>query len=204
MGWQPMPRMIKRWNILDRVIGTGERTFVIAEIGVNHDGSLARALELVRTAAECGADAVKLQVFTAKSLMHDSASFADYQRERAEESNPTAMLRKYELPPLDLACVIESIRAQGMVPLATPFSLSDLDTLAALDLPAVKIASPDLVNRPLLQRVAQLRRPLLLSTGAATMDEVVRAVEWLREWRASVVLLASVRRHPPTNTDDQP
>jgi N,N'-diacetyllegionaminate synthase len=88
-----------------------------------------------------------------------------------------------------------------MVPLATPFSVSDVPTLAALDLPAIKIASPDLVNRPLLHRAAQLRKPMLLSTGAATMDEVAQAVDWLREWRAAFALLHCVSSYP-TSSDD--
>ncbi len=187
---------MKPIHISRRKVGPGRPTFVIAEIGVNHDGSLVRALELVRVASQCGADAVKLQIFSARSLMHASSSFATYQKVRCVEADPAAMLRKYELREDALREVVGAIRNLGMVPLATPFSPADVETIEALDLPAIKIASPDLVNRVLLQRAAETRRPLLVSCGAATMDEVSNAVSWLRDWDASFALLHCVSSYP--------
>lgn len=187
---------MKPIHIHRRKIGPGRSTFVIAEIGVNHDGSLVRALELVRVARDCGADAVKLQIFSARSLMHASSSFATYQKDRCADADPSAMLRKYELREDALREVVGAIRNLGMVPLATPFSPADVDTVESLDLPALKIASPDLVNRVLLERAAQAHRPLLVSCGAATMDEVSDAVAWLREWNASFALLHCVSSYP--------
>jgi N-acetylneuraminate synthase/N,N'-diacetyllegionaminate synthase len=91
---------------------------------------------------------------------------------------------------------VGAIRNLNMVPLATPFSPQDVATVESLDLPAVKIASPDVVNRVLLQRVAETGRPMLVSTGAATMDEISVAVQWLREWGASFALLHCVSSYP--------
>lgn len=192
---------MKPLMISGRSVGPGEPTLVIAEIGVNHDGSLARALELVEVAAECRADAVKLQVFRADSLMHRSGHFATYQARQCRESDPTEMLRKYELPPIELNAVVEAIRDRGMLPLATPFSVSDVAVLAGLNLPAVKIASPDLVNRPLLFHAAQLQKSLLLSTGAATMEEVGQAAGWLQEWGVPFSLLHCVSSYPTPGDD---
>jgi N-acetylneuraminate synthase/N,N'-diacetyllegionaminate synthase len=183
-----------------RKVGAGKPTFVIAEIGVNHDGSLPRALELVRIAKECGADAVKLQIFSASALMHASSSFAGYQKERCDDADAISMLRKYELRDESLRTVVEAIRACDMAPLATPFSPADVAIVEELDLPVVKIASPDIVNRVLLQRVAETGRPMFISAGAATMDEVSDAVGWLREWNASFALLHCVSSYP-TPTD---
>jgi N,N'-diacetyllegionaminate synthase len=166
-------------NIGSIEVGPGRRTFVIAEIGVNHDGSVRRALELVELAAAAGADAVKLQMFRADRLMNDAAQFATYQKDRVDASSPADMLRKYELSDEDTVRVVDAIRSKGLVPIATPFSLSDVGAIESLDLSAVKIASPDLVNRPLLERVASTGRPMFMSTGAATMDEVARCVGWL-------------------------
>lgn len=177
-------------------IDTGARTFVIAEIGVNHDGSLRRALELVDLAAAGGADAVKLQLFRADQLMNGAAAFAGYQKERVDAASPADMLRQYELSADDTQRVVDAIRARGLVPIATPFSLADIATVEALDLPAVKIASPDVVNRPLLMRAAKTRRPLLVSTGAATIDEVNTAVEWLNDAGAAFALLHCVSSYP--------
>ncbi|HEV2293847.1 MAG TPA: N-acetylneuraminate synthase family protein [Tepidisphaeraceae bacterium] len=191
---------MKPIHINRRKVGPGRATFVIAEIGVNHDGSLVRALELVRLAKECGADAVKLQVFSARSLMHASSSFASYQKDRCADADPSAMLRKYELPDHALREIVGAVRNLAMVPLATPFSPADVETIESLDLPAVKIASPDLVNRVLLQRAAATGRPLLISAGAATMDEVSQAVGWLRSWNTRFALLHCVSSYP-TPTD---
>ena len=190
---------VEPFTLLGRLVGPGEPTFIIAEIGVNHDGLMARAMELVDVAAECRADAVKLQVFRADHLMHRSGQFANYQAGQCLESDPTEMLRKYELPSHDLKTVVNSIRERGMMPLATPFSLPDVATLAEMDLPAVKIASPDLVNRPLLRQAARLNKPMLLSTGAATMAEVEQAVGWLREWGVPFALLHCISSYPTPN-----
>lgn len=185
-------------QIASRKLGRRYPTMVVAEIGVNHDGSLAQALQLVREARKAGADAVKLQLFSAERLMHRrEASFAAYQASLScEVDSPLAMLQRYELRPLEVAALVEAIRAAGMIPLATPFSLSDVATIESLDLPAVKIASPDLVNRPLLERAASLRVPLLISTGGASMDEVAQAVGWLRQSDARFALLHCVSAYP--------
>jgi N-acetylneuraminate synthase/N,N'-diacetyllegionaminate synthase len=183
-------------QIEGRTIGPGNRTFVIAEIGVNHNGSPERAIELACVAAACGADAVKLQFFSPSRLVHPSGGFAEYQKSRVEAASPAEMLAKYELSRADAARVVRAVRDLGRVPLATPFSVEDVELVEQLGLPAVKIASPDLVNRPLLARAARLGKPLLVSTGAATMDEVEASVGWLRQWGASFALLHCVSGYP--------
>jgi sialic acid synthase SpsE len=183
-------------SIGDRRIGSGQPALIIAEIGVNHDGSADLAIELVGHAAAAGADAVKLQVFRADTLMHDSCDFAGYQRECVAESDPAAMLRRYELSRDDLRRVIEGIQQRGLIPLATPFSPDDVDTIAELNLPAIKIASPDLVNRLLLERAAKTGKPLIISTGAATVLEIEQAAAWLRSWNAKFVFMHCVSSYP--------
>ena len=183
-------------KIGDRPLDPGWPTLVIAEIGVNHDGSLQRALDLVAAAADAGADAVKLQLFTAAGLMNAASEFAEYQSERVADADPAAMLRRYELSPADVATVVAEIRRRGLVPIATPFSPADVVAVGELGLPAVKIASPDLVNRPLLSCVAQLGVPVLASTGAATMAEVARTSGWLRKGRVPFALLHCVSSYP--------
>lgn len=180
-----------------RTIGIGHPTFVIAEIGVNHDGQMARAHELVRIAAACGADAVKLQVFRATSLMHSSSQMALYQKEQLpDHQSPIDMLRKYELSAGDLRTIVREIQANKMIPLATPFSPSDMEVVVGLRVPAIKIASPDLVNRPLLHMAAQTGKPLIISTGAAEMSEVETSVKWLNSWNARFALLHCISAYP--------
>ena len=189
---------IAQLKIDQRIISVANPTFVIAEIGVNHDGSTEQALELVEIAACCGADAVKLQIFTATNLMHAQSQFAGYQQKQVTDADPSAMLRRFELSQPDLRRVVQAIRRRGMLPIATPFSLTDVDVVADLDLPAIKIASPDSVNRPLLEKAAELDRPLIVSTGAATMDEIATCVGWMRE--APLALLHCISSYP-TPTD---
>jgi len=171
-------------------------TVVIAELGVNHDGSLTRALELVEDAAKAGADAVKLQIFKARRLMHSTAAFAQYQTERCDDRNPADMLEKYELRDGEIEKIVNAIRGVGLIPLATPFSLDDVELIDELGLPVIKIASPDVVNYPLLKRCAALGRPLLVSTGAATMQELAETTQWLREWESEFALLHCVSSYP--------
>jgi N-acetylneuraminate synthase/N,N'-diacetyllegionaminate synthase len=106
------------------------------------------------------------------------------------------MLRQYELGDEDAAEVVSAARELNLVPLATPFSPEDVDLIEGLRLPGVKIASPDLVNRPLLARAAMLGRPMLLSTGAATMEEVQRTVRWLSTWGVAFGLMHCVSSYP--------
>jgi N,N'-diacetyllegionaminate synthase len=179
-------------HIAEKTIGPTSPVLVIAEIGVNHDGSVDRALELTEIAAACGADAVKLQIFRAQTLMHASSNFAEYQKDRVAAPSPIEMLRNYELSDGEIDRVVRRIRDLKMLPLATPFSLADVDVIRRLDLPAIKLASPDLVNRPLLERAARLGKPLLISTGAATLDEVQTTAGWMREWKRDFALLHCV------------
>lgn len=193
---KPRVKLMSTLTIDSFVIGPGRPTFVIAEIGVNHDGVLQKALDLVRIAQTCGADAVKLQIFRAVNLMHTSCGMADYQKDRLPGETAIDMLRRYEMSSDDIAKVVKLIRELKMVPLVTPFSLPDLDAVERFRIPAVKIASPDLVNRPLLAGAARLARPMIVSTGAASMDEVQTTVDWLREWKSEFALLHCVSSYP--------
>ena len=177
------------------------RTYVIAEIGVNHDGSEARALELVAAAAASGADAVKLQIFRADRLMHASSAFAEYQQTQVSDASPQQMLRRLELSEASQRRVVSAIKAAGLDAIATPFSPEDLEIIGSLDLAAVKIASPDLVNLPLLRPAAKLGKPMLVSTGAATLDEIARTVGWLNGWDVSFTLLHCISCYPTALAD---
>ncbi len=185
----------------EKSIGNDHPVLIIAEIGVNHDGSLDRALELVDLAAECGADAVKLQIFRADTLMHRSCRLAEYQSRAGVPRDPAKMLRGYELSHDALHTITSHIRSRGLVPLATPFSPGDIKTLASLGMAAVKIASPDLVNRVLLHSAANLSIPLLLSTGAATLEEIDTTMRWLGDWRIPFALLHCVSSYPTEARD---
>lgn len=179
-----------------RRVGAGEPALVIAEIGVNHDGSVQRALELVHQAKAAGAEAVKLQVFSGRRLMHASARFANYQRGTVAAVDPAEMLRQFELTDGELATIVREIRRLGMLPLATPFSPEDVARVVALGCRAIKLASPDLVNRLLIDRCLAHGLPLLLSTGASDRAEIKRTARWLRSRQATAIYLHCVSSYP--------
>jgi N,N'-diacetyllegionaminate synthase len=162
-----------------RQIGPEAPVYVIAELGVNHDGSGARLVELVEAAAEAGADAVKFQLFRAELLMGLAARLAGYQA-AAGERDPLGMLRRLELSAEAMGPAVRRARELGVHAIATVFSVELVDEAESLDLDAYKTASPDIVHRPLLKRLAGTGRPLIVSTGASTLEEVARAVGWLQ------------------------
>jgi N-acetylneuraminate synthase len=155
-----------------------KRTLVIAEAGVNHNGSLQRALELVDAAAAAGADIVKFQTFRAGRLASRSAPKADYQKRETEATESQLdMLRALELDEVAHRVLISRCAEKGIEFLSTPFDHESLDLLVrTFDLPRLKLGSGDLTNAPLLLAIARSAKPLILSTGMATLLEVEEAL----------------------------
>lgn len=154
------------------------RTYIIAEAGVNHNGSLELAKKLVEIAAEAGADAVKFQTFKADKLVSRAAPKAEYQtRTTAADESQHEMIRKLELDESAHVTLIEHCNACGIQFLSTPFDLESVDLLAGrFDLPVIKIPSGDITNAPLLLKIAQSGKPVILSTGMSTLGEVEEAL----------------------------
>jgi len=180
-----------------RTIAADQPPYIIAEIGVNHDGSAARAHDLIRAAADAGADAVKFQAFRANLLMSSAARLAAYQR-KAGATDPVEMLSRLELRTPDLPRLIDAAHECGMHAIVTVFSLELVDEVGSLDWDAFKIASPDIINRPLIDALGGVGRPLIVSTGAADAMEVRRAIEWL-EPGAPFALMQCVSSYPTSD-----
>ena len=182
-------------RIGEREIGPGHAPYVIAEIGVNHDGEVERALMLTDAAADAGADAVKLQLFETDRLMSKAAKLAAYQK-NAGETDPLAMLRRLELSIDDMAKVVHRAHARGIHAIVTVFSVELVEVAERLEWDAYKSASPDIVNRPLLEAMAATGKPLIVSTGASELDEVTRAAGWLEGIRDRLAFLQCVSSYP--------
>lgn len=182
-------------RISGREIGPDHPPYVIAELGVNHDGSPERALELTRAAADAGADAVKLQLFRADLLMSRASRLATYQAE-AGESDPLAMLRRLEMPIKAMEPVVALAHDRGIHAIVTVFSTELVEEAERLPWDAYKTASPDVIHRPLLERLAATGRPLIISTGASEPGEIERALGWLRRARERTALLQCVSSYP--------
>ena len=152
--------------------------YIIAEAGVNHNGSLDMALELVDSAASAGADAVKFQTFTAASLVARYAPKANYQRLNTDtEETQFEMLRRLELTESDHAVLIERCREQGITFLATPFDSESLALLSGrFALETIKVSSGDLTNAPFLLEIGRVARKVILSTGMSSLSDVENAL----------------------------
>ncbi len=154
-----------------------ERTMIIAEAGVNHNGSLELALQLVDVAADAGADVVKFQTFKAEQLATAKAAKAEYQVANTQEAgSQLAMLRRLELSESDHHALLERCRARGIRFMSTAFDAASLSFLATLDMPAIKMPSGDINCGPLLLQAARLRRPLIVSTGMSTLADIEQAL----------------------------
>jgi N-acetylneuraminate synthase len=157
------------------------RTFIIAEAGVNHDGSLDKALRLIDIAAEAGADAIKFQTFRTEEIVTATAPKAEYQQRQTGVGTQFDMIRALELSEEAHGEIARRCDAQGIEFMSTPFSVWGLDLLVALGVRRIKVASGEIVNAPLLRAIARQGLPIILSTGMATLAEVERAVLWIRE-----------------------
>lgn len=154
-----------------------EHVYIIAEAGVNHNGSRDLAFALIDAAADAGADAVKFQTFKAEKLASSSAPKAGYQKANSETTETQVeMLKKLELPREWHVELHAHASRRGMQFLSTAFDAGSLDFLTTLDLPVYKVPSGELTNGPLLWRFARTGRPLIVSTGMATLAEVEGAL----------------------------
>lgn len=154
------------------------RTYIIAEAGVNHNGSLDMAKRLIEAAAEAGADAVKFQTFKADRLVSRSAPKADYQtRTTGTGESQYEMIRKLELDENAHQVLMAHCSACNIQFLSTPFDLESVELLAGrFDLPCIKIPSGDITNGPLLLKIARTGKPVILSTGMSTLGEIEEAL----------------------------
>ena len=154
-----------------------DRTLVIAEAGVNHNGSLELALRLVDVAADAGADVVKFQTFKAEQLATAKAAKAEYQVANTHEAgSQLEMLRRLELAPADHEALLARCRERSIRFMSTAFDTESLAFLATLDMPAIKIPSGDITCGPLLLQAARLHRPLIVSTGMSTLADIEQAL----------------------------
>jgi sialic acid synthase SpsE len=151
-------------------------TFIIAEAGVNHDGDLSRAIELVSIAAESKANAVKFQYFNPESIVHPSAKRAQYQTQHDQSNNQESLLKNLQLNKKDFETLKINCEKQNIEFMATPFDLNALQHLLDISIERIKIASGDIIFFPLLLKAAQSQKPIILSTGMANLAEIEQAL----------------------------
>ncbi|MFZ0338510.1 MAG: N-acetylneuraminate synthase [Terracidiphilus sp.] len=174
------------------------RVYIIAEAGVNHNGSVDLALQLVEAAKDCGADAVKFQTFRAARIASRSAAKAHYQeRQTGNAESHFEMLRRLELDAEAHRRLIDRCRKIDVEFLSSPFDEESVDLLDALGVSQFKAPSGEVTNLPLLRHIASKSRPVILSTGMATLGEVEEAVLALQAvGTAPITLLHCVTEYP--------
>ncbi len=178
------------------------RVYVIAEAGVNHNGSVALAMQLADAAKAAGADAVKYQTFRPDRLVTATAAQATYQKENmGDTGGQRAMLADLALSDEEFRQVKAHCDAIGITFLSTAFDEDSLDFLLTLDLPVLKIPSGEITNRPLLERHAATGKPLLVSTGMCDMAEVAAAVTVLKNHGAGALSLLHCTTQYPAPID---
>lgn len=164
------------------------KVFIIAEAGVNHNGSLDLAKRLVNCAVEAGVDCIKFQTFKAESLVNKTAQKAEYQIENTKNNDSQySMLKKLELSFEDFKELKTYCDEKGIMFLSTPFDLESCDFLAGLGMPIFKIPSGEITNLPYLRKINSYKKDVILSTGMATLDEIQDALNILKDCRVSLL-----------------
>ena len=186
-----------------RKIGPGYPCFIVAEAGVNHNGSVEMATRLVDAAVEAGVDAVKFQTFKAARLVTPDAPKAYYQVQATDiGESQLEMLRRLELSREDHLELFSYCRRKGILFMSTPFDEESADLLEELGVPAFKIPSGELTNLPFLTHVARKERAMIVSTGMSYLDEVKDAVQAVAETgNMNLALLHCVSAYPANPAD---
>lgn len=154
--------------------------YIIAEAGVNHNGSIELAKKLVDAAKVAGADCIKFQTYISKNLVSKNAKKAEYQKQQTnEDETQYDMLKKLELSFAEFAELSEYCHEKDIEFLSTSFDLDSIDFLAKLDMSKWKIPSGDITNLPYLIKIAKLNKPIIISTGMSNMDDIKSAIKIL-------------------------
>ena len=186
-------------NLGTVAVGGDNPPYIVAEIGSNHNGDMDLCLQLIDAAAEAGADAVKFQSWTETSLIAEeeyerNPTYAD---KKKHFGSLREMVRAYQLTPEQHVVARDHCRERGIAFSSSAFAPAEADLLVGLDVPFIKIASMDVTNLPLLAYVARAGKPVVLSTGMATLGEIERALDTVRaEGNEEVILLHCVSVYP--------
>lgn len=178
-------------------IGKGSPCFIIAEAGVNHNGDLDRAKEMIDVAVNCGVDAIKFQSFITKELILSNVGMAAYQKVNLEkDGSQFEMLKQLEMPAEKMLELKEYADSRNISFLTTPFDQISLDALDICDLDAYKVASTDTTNLMFLKKIAKKGKPMLLSTGMTYMSEIRYVLEELSKINKDIILLHCTSNYP--------
>lgn len=178
-------------------IGRSHPCFIIAEAGVNHNGDLSRAKEMIDVAANCGVDAIKFQSFITKELILSNVEMAEYQKANlSQDGSQFEMLKKLEVSAEKMLELKNYADSRNITFLTTPFDQISLDALDICDLDAFKVASTDTTNLIFLRKIASKGKPMLLSTGMTYLSEIKYVLDDLARINENIILLHCTSNYP--------
>ena len=176
--------------------------YIIAEAGVNHNGSFALACKLVDAAKEAGADCIKFQTFKAENLVSRTAKKAEYQKKTTGDSSQQDMLKKLELSFNEFLQLKKYCEQVGICFLSTPFDFDSIDFLNSIDMPFWKLPSGEVTNLPYLLALAKTGKPVVMSTGMCNMGEIQEAIHVLKTNGTKDIKLLHCNTEYPTPFED--
>ncbi len=184
-------------KIEGRTTGEGYPCFIIAEAGINHNGSLAIAKKMIDVAKKAGVDAIKFQTFKAKELVNNEKETYEYetQGKKVKESQ-LKMFERCELQEKDWKIISLYCKKKGIIFFSTPQNVSDLKILLRVGVPAIKVGSDDLVNLPLQEAYAKEGLPMIISTGMAYLSEVDETVRAIQKYNTQLAILHCISTYP--------
>lgn len=179
------------------------KVYIIAEAGVNHNGSIELAKVMVDKAKEAGVDCIKFQTFISENIVSKNASKAEYQKQQNNSSeSQLEMLQKLELSFNDFIELKEYCKLKGIEFLSTAFDLESIDFLSGLSMNSWKIPSGEITNLPYLIKIAKLKKPVILSTGMCTMEDISAAITALKENGSGEITVLHCTTEYPTPYKD--
>jgi len=188
---------MKAFKIQNKVIGEGCPSFIIAEVGINHNGDLGIAKKMIRIAKASGADAVKFQTFKASEFINDSKKTYTYKSQgKIVKESMLGMFKRYEFGREDFRIIYDYCKKTGIIFFSTPQNVSDLKILLDIGVPLIKVGSDDLTNLPLLKFYAMQKLPIIISTGMSYFEEVKEAVDLIKKYNNRLAILHCISSYP--------
>lgn len=186
-----------------RSIGNGEKPFLVAEAGINHNGELQKAFQMIQAAKKAGADAIKFQTFKASELILDPSLTYTYQSQgKTVTESMLSLFSRYEFNREEWFLIKKECDKQGIHFLSTPQNPSDLETLLELGVDAIKVGSDDFNNIPFLKRCTKTKLPLILSCGMADLAEIYESLEAIGSFDGYLTIILFCVSQYPVYDDD--